>query len=146
MLATHGCAAADNRSPPIYHQPTPGAVLRVTEGRPIGRARAFPRGPRGRGARANAAKRSGGGAPVEVTDVDQTLLGVSNGALERTRERLAEADATRVDTNMDAGVDGYAHDDEGERDDGVRPRGCVGSRPGAARAGSPHPRCHHDAR
>ena len=49
MLATHGCAATDNRSPPIYHQPTPGAVLRVTEGRPIGRARAFPRGrPAGR--------------------------------------------------------------------------------------------------
>ena len=93
-------------------------------------------GPRGRGARANAAKRSGGGAPVEVTDVDQTLLGVSNGALERTRERLAEADATRVDTNMDAGVDGYAHDDEGERDDGVRRRGRRALlRRGPARAG-----------
>ena len=49
MLATRECAAVDNRPPPIYHQPTPGAVLRVTEGRPIGRARAFPPGPPGRG-------------------------------------------------------------------------------------------------
>jgi hypothetical protein len=48
MLATRECAAVDNRPPPIYHQPTPGAVLRVTEGRPIGRARAFPPGPPGR--------------------------------------------------------------------------------------------------
>ena len=83
---------------------------------------------------------------------------MSDAALERTRERLAEAAATRVDTIADAGVDGYARDDEGERDDGVRadvrrsrfdrippndaPRiatSSVGSRPDAARAGSPHP-------
>ena len=54
--------------------------------------------------------------------MDHELLGVSDGALERTRERLAEAAATRVDTTADAGVDGYARDDEGERDDGVRRR------------------------
>ena len=65
-------------------------------------------GPRGRGARARG------------VDIDHELLGVSDAALERTRERLAEAAATRVDTTADAGVDGYARDDEGERDDGVR--------------------------
>lgn len=65
-------------------------------------------GPRGRGARARG------------VDIDHELLGVSDAALERTRERLAEAAATRVDTTSDAGVDGYARDDEGERDDGVR--------------------------
>ena len=65
-------------------------------------------GPRGRGARARG------------VDIDHELLGVSDAVLERTRERLAEAAATRVDTTADAGVDGYARDDEGERDDGVR--------------------------
>ena len=103
-------------------------------------------GPRGRGARANAVvermrrgeerrgagdagrgSRSGdagrgGWSGASARDVDHELLGVSDGALERTRERLAEAAATRVDTTADAGVDGYARDDEGERDDGVRRR------------------------
>ena len=102
-------------------------------------------GPRGRGARAKAnavvermrrgeerrnageagrGSRSGEalGSGASARDVDHELLGVSDGALERTRERLAEAAATRVDTTADAGVDGYARDDEGERDDGVRRR------------------------
>lgn len=94
-------------------------------------------GPRGRGARANAVVERmrrgeerrgagdagrGGWSGASARDVDHELLGVSDGALERTRERLAEAAATRVDTTADAGVDGYARDDEGERDDGVRRR------------------------
>jgi len=90
-------------------------------------------GPRGRGARANARverirrgdagmQRGAGEGSLSARDVDHELLGVSDAALERTRERLAEAAATRVDTTADAGVDGYARDDEGERDDGVRRR------------------------
>ena len=99
-----------------------------------------------------------GRAPAREVSTSTTSCWVSDAALERTRERLAEAAATRVDTTADAGVDGYARDDEGERDDGVRrlrsllrldpkahPRmasSSVGSRPDAARAGSPHPREH----
>ena len=77
---------------------------------------------RGDGGEEDAGGPEGPGARARGVDIDHELLGVSDAALERTRERLAEAAATRVDTTADAGVDGYARDDEGERDDGVRRR------------------------